>query len=160
MAAPAVWVQTSLSFVETLPSPPPPVPAGGQRRSQQRRDLFLQFDQCLGPLGTLLPARALTLQLGDPLVARIGHPPHGAALRRCPGQLPPFPRRAPRRQMGGVQPSRRNNAPTAPGVLQAPASRTIFRLYSTVNRRRVAFATTSIAGPPRPSSNAPTPLQS
>src|SRR5438552_1151211 len=51
-------------------------------------------------------------------------------------------------------PSRRNNAPTAPGVLQPSASRTIFRLYSTVNRRRVAFATTSIAAPPRACSNA------
>src|SRR4029450_2014695 len=51
-------------------------------------------------------------------------------------------------------PSRRSNAPTAPGVLQPSASRTIFRLYSTVNRRRVAFATTSIAGPPRACSNA------
>src|SRR5437867_3305880 len=46
-------------------------------------------------------------------------------------------------------PSRRNNAPTAPGVLQPSASRTIFRLYSTVNCRRVALATTSIAGPRR-----------
>src|SRR5213594_2342496 len=45
-------------------------------------------------------------------------------------------------------PSRRNNAPTAPGVLHASASRTIFRLYSAVNRRRVAFAVTSISGPP------------
>ncbi len=36
--------------------------------------------------------------------------------------------------------------PTAPGVLQASASRTIFRLYSTVNHRRVAFAATSISG--------------
>src|SRR5437016_14551049 len=50
--------------------------------------------------------------------------------------------------------SRRTNAPTAPGVLQPSASRTIFRLYSTVNRRRVALATTSIAGPPRACSNA------
>ena len=38
-------------------------------------------------------------------------------------------------------PSRRNNAPTAPGVLQASASRTIFRLYPIVNRWRVAFVT-------------------
>src|SRR5207244_6819712 len=51
-------------------------------------------------------------------------------------------------------PSRRSNAPIAPGVLQASASRTILRLYSTVNRRRVAFATTSIADPPRACSNA------
>src|SRR4029450_13820707 len=51
-------------------------------------------------------------------------------------------------------PSRRSNAPTAPGALHPSASRTIFRLYSTVNRRRVAFATTSIAGPPRACSNA------
>src|SRR5206468_10487062 len=50
--------------------------------------------------------------------------------------------------------SRRSNAPTAPGVLHPSASRTIFRLYSTVNRRRVAFATTSIAGPPRTCSHA------
>src|SRR5258706_10007587 len=41
------------------------------------------------------------------------------------------------------RPSRRSNAPTAPGVLQPSASRRIFPLYSTVNRRRVAFATTS-----------------
>jgi hypothetical protein len=46
-------------------------------------------------------------------------------------------------------PSRRSSAPTAPGVLHPSASRTIFRLYSSVNRRRVAFATTSISGPPR-----------
>src|SRR5260370_2392128 len=45
-------------------------------------------------------------------------------------------------------PSRRSNAPIAPGVLQSSASPTIARLYSTANRRRVAFATTSIAGPP------------
>src|SRR5438046_2195787 len=57
-------------------------------------------------------------------------------------------------------PSRRSNAPTAPGVLQASASRTIFRLYSTLNRRRVAFATTSIAGPTMACSNALIALQS
>jgi len=83
-----------------------------------------------------LPARALPLQLGNPLVAGIGQPPGRSALRRRPGQLPAFPRRAPRRQVGGVQPSRRSNAPTPPDVLQPSASRTIFRLYSTLNRRR------------------------
>src|SRR5207244_8258090 len=57
-------------------------------------------------------------------------------------------------------PSRRSSAPIPPGVLQASASRTIFRLYSTVNRRRVAFATTSIADPPRACSNALIALQS
>src|SRR2546425_8230212 len=46
-------------------------------------------------------------------------------------------------------PSRRSSAPIAPGVLQPSASRTIFRLYSRVNCRRVAFAATSISGPPR-----------
>src|SRR6266508_2318689 len=51
-------------------------------------------------------------------------------------------------------PSRRSSAPIAPGVLQLSASRTIFRLYLSVNCRRVAFATTSIAGPPRACSNA------
>jgi len=59
-----------------------------------------------------------------------------------------------------TDPSRRSNAPTAPGVLQASASRTIFRLYSTVNRRRVAFATTSITCPPWVCSNALITLQS
>ena len=47
------------------------------------------------------------------------------------------------------RPSRRSRAPTAPGVLQPSASRTIFRLYSTVNRRRLAFATTSTSGSTR-----------
>ena len=56
--------------------------------------------------------------------------------------------------------SRRSNAPTAPDVLHASASRTIFRLYSSVNRRRVAFATTSITGPPAVCSNALILLQS
>jgi hypothetical protein len=37
-------------------------------------------------------------------------------------------------------PSRRSSAPIAPGVLHALASHTIFRLYSIVHRRRVAFA--------------------
>src|SRR5207249_2354032 len=44
--------------------------------------------------------------------------------------------------------------PTAPGVIHPSATRTIFRLYSIVNRCRVAFATTSIAGPPRTCSHA------
>src|SRR5207245_3886727 len=57
-------------------------------------------------------------------------------------------------------PSRRSNAPAAPGVLQPSASLTIFRLYSTVNRRRVAFATTSIPDPPRACSHALIALQS
>jgi hypothetical protein len=47
------------------------------------------------------------------------------------------------------RPSRRSSPPIAPGVLHRSASWTIFRLYSRVNRRRVAFATTSISGPPR-----------
>src|SRR2546425_2537275 len=42
----------------------------------------------------------------------------------------------------------------------ASRNATDFRLYSTVNRRRVAFATTSIAGPPRPCSSALIALQS
>jgi hypothetical protein len=42
--------------------------------------------------------------------------------------------------------SRRSSAPTARGVLQPSASRTIFRLYATVIRRRLAFATTSTSG--------------
>jgi hypothetical protein len=57
-------------------------------------------------------------------------------------------------------PSRRSNAPTPPGVLQASASRTIFRLYSTGNRRRVALVTTSIAGPTTACSNAAIALHS
>ena len=52
------------------------------------------------------------------------------------------------------KPSRRSSAPTAPGVLHPSASRTIFRLYSTANRRRVAFAATSISGPCRACSRA------
>src|SRR5262249_30486180 len=40
-------------------------------------------------------------------------------------------------------PSRRSRAPTAPGLLHPSAARRIFRLYSCVNRRRLAFATTS-----------------
>src|SRR5713226_3409599 len=57
-------------------------------------------------------------------------------------------------------PSRRSSAPIAPGVLQPSASRTIFRLYSSVNCRRVAFAVTSISGPPRARSSTLIVLQS
>src|SRR5262249_22146351 len=57
-------------------------------------------------------------------------------------------------------PSRRSRAPTAPAVLQPSASRTIFRLYSTVNRRRLAFATTSTSGPAKAISVALIRLQS
>ena len=45
-------------------------------------------------------------------------------------------------------PSRRSRAPIAPGAVQASASRRIFRLYSAVNRRRLALATTSTSGTP------------
>jgi hypothetical protein len=59
------------------------------------------------------------------------------------------------------QPQRRARGRDAePRSDQASASRTIFRLYSTVNRRRVAFATTSIAGPTTACSNALITLQS
>src|SRR5438552_3776124 len=43
-------------------------------------------------------------------------------------------------------PSRRSSAPISPGRVQRSASRTIRRLYSAVNRRRSAFATTSTSG--------------
>src|SRR5207247_1984673 len=57
-------------------------------------------------------------------------------------------------------PSRRSSAPIAPGVLQPSASRTIFRLYSSGNCRRVAFAVTSVSGPPRARSSTLIVLQS
>src|SRR5206468_10880275 len=44
-------------------------------------------------------------------------------------------------------PSRRSNAPTAPGVAQASAALRIRRLYSAVNTRRCAFATTCTSSP-------------
>src|SRR5439155_1069029 len=43
-------------------------------------------------------------------------------------------------------PSRRSSAPISPGFVHRSASRTIRRLYSAVNRRRSAFATTSTSG--------------
>jgi hypothetical protein len=42
-------------------------------------------------------------------------------------------------------PSRRSSSPIAPGVLQASASFTILRLYSTPNCRRRAFSVTSVS---------------
>ncbi len=51
-------------------------------------------------------------------------------------------------------PSRRSSAPIAPGVVQRSASRTIRRLYSAVNRRRCAFATTSVSGRLPPAASA------
>src|SRR5207245_3318791 len=42
-------------------------------------------------------------------------------------------------------PSRRSSAPSSPGFVQRSASRTIRRLYSAVNRRRCALATTSVS---------------
>jgi hypothetical protein len=43
-------------------------------------------------------------------------------------------------------PSRRRRAPITPGSVQESASRRILRLYSAVNRRWLAFATTSTSG--------------
>jgi hypothetical protein len=43
-------------------------------------------------------------------------------------------------------PSRRSRAPISPGFVHRSASRTIRRLYSAVNRRRSALATTSTSG--------------
>jgi Tripartite ATP-independent periplasmic transporter, DctM component len=83
-------------------------------RSQQRRHLFLQFNQGLSPRGALLPPADLPRLLGDLLVAGIGHPPHGAALllynvgvfatvhlEAEKGRLPPVPV-AERLPLGGV----------------------------------------------------------
>src|SRR6266481_1706843 len=56
------------------------------------------------PVRALLPPADLPLLLGELLVARIGDPPHGPPLLRRPGQFPALPRRAPRREMRGVQP--------------------------------------------------------
>jgi hypothetical protein len=116
---------------------------------------FFDFDQGLGAFGTHAPSRGPTLEFGDPLVPRVHDLRHGPTLLWLGlGKLPRS--RAARHvvRWDEYKPCRRSNAPTAPGVLQAAASRTIFRLYSTVNRRRVAFATTSIAGPPKVCSNA------
>jgi hypothetical protein len=44
-------------------------------------------------------------------------------------------------------PSRRSSAPISPEPLQASASFTILRLYSTVNARRLAFSVTSVSLP-------------
>src|SRR6266852_2211255 len=52
-------------------------------------------------------------------------------------------------------PSRRSRAPISPGFVHRSASRTIRRLYSAVNRRRSALATTSTWGRPAPPSPAP-----
>src|SRR5437879_11320876 len=71
---------------------------------QQRRHLFLQGDQGLSPLGALLPPADLPRLLGELLVARIDDPPRGPPLLRRPGQFTPLPRRAPCRQVRGVQP--------------------------------------------------------
>src|SRR5205809_4842696 len=58
----------------------------------------------LSPFGALLPPADLSLLLGQLLVARIDDPPRGPALLGRPSQLAPLPRRAPRRQVGRVQP--------------------------------------------------------
>src|SRR5262249_12511730 len=50
-------------------------------------------------------------------------------------------------------PSRRSSAPIWPGFVQRSASRTIRRLYSAVNRRRSALATTSTSR--RPAAGSP-----
>jgi hypothetical protein len=60
-------------------------------------------------------------------------------------QFAAIARSAPRGQVRGVQPLPAQQRPTAPSVVQASASRTIFRLYSSGNRR-VASAATSTSG--------------
>src|SRR5207247_6507731 len=70
----------------------------------QRAPLFLQGDRALTPLGALLPRADLPRLLAGLLAARMDAPPRGPPRLRRPGQLAPLPRRAPRRQVRGVQP--------------------------------------------------------
>jgi hypothetical protein len=81
---------------------------------------------------------------GERLFASLGDGGQGQMPLRRGVDIKPLLGR-PRREE--YRPSRRRRAPTAPGVIHRSASRTIFRWYSRVNRRRVAFATTSISGP-------------
>ncbi len=108
--------------------------------------LFLDLDEGLGALCALPPPHGLPLHLGDLLVPRVVSLRGRAALLWRARPLPAIPRRAPHRQVGGTQPLPAQQAPTAPGVLQPSAARTIFRLYATVNRRLLAFAVTSTSG--------------
>src|SRR5712691_1016193 len=80
---------------------------------------FLDLHEGFGALSALAPPGRLPLQLGDPLVARIRHPRHRAALLRRPGQRSPIARRAPRRQVRGVQPLPTEQRADRPGRLTA-----------------------------------------
>jgi hypothetical protein len=113
-----------------------------------RPPAFLHLDQGLRTLSARAPSCGLPLELDNLLVPWIGNLRDGAALPREPRQLPAIASRAPRSPSG-----RSTGPPGAAGRPQLRVSytppRTILRLYSRVNRRLVAFATTSISGPAR-----------
>src|SRR6266478_10238432 len=78
-------------------------PAGGTAAPHPK--VFLNLHQRLGPLGALLPPPDLALLLSNRLVPRIGRRRlRTPRLWREPCELAPIPRRAPGRQVRGVQP--------------------------------------------------------
>ena len=92
----------------------------GERRSQQRRHFFLQFDQGLGPLGALLPPADLSRSSSAIRLSR------GSTTRRAGPRFFGAPASSPRSRAARhvvrceeYSPSRRSSAPIAPGVLHA-----------------------------------------
>ena len=77
-----------------------------------------------------------------------------------PANAPAAPCRRQVLRLDEYNPSRRNKAPTSPTFLHLSASLTIRRLYSPLNRRRVAFSATSGSGPSpvRPAAPRATPV--
>src|SRR5439155_27307563 len=144
------WADRALRTSARSQAPaPPPAPSRSsllalERRPQQRRDFFLYLHERLSPFGTLLPPRDVALLLRDLLVARIGRRHlRSALLRGQPLELASVAGRPPGHQVRGIQPLAPKQRTDLTRFVHRSASRTIRRLYSAVNRRRSAFATTS-----------------
>jgi hypothetical protein len=132
-----------------LPSPWPSGARGVWRGPEQRRHFFWTSTRASARSARcfhrVISRACSAMTLSRESVTRDAGPRFFAGPANCPRS------RAARQvaRWEEYRPSRRSSAPTAPGVLHPSASRTIFRLYPRVNRRRVALVTTSVSGPPR-----------
>jgi hypothetical protein len=105
----------------------------------------LELDQALGTIRPRLRPLRAALEFGDLLVPRIRRRRHRATLPRRRPELPVHPLRPPAGQVRRVQPLTPQQRRTAPfWSAQASASSSTRSFSAVVNRRRRAFAETSV----------------
>ena len=118
----------------------------GGSSTPSSNETFLDIDNQLGVLQPRLESRIVALELGYlPVTLVAGTRLRAPLLGARPASSPRS--RIPRHEArcDEYKPSRRSSAETSPGFLHASASCSTLRLYSALNRRRVALDDTSFS---------------